>query len=135
MNFRRKEPFDSSFCMALMAMWMAKRLRFHLHFTPTSASWLNLVERWFVLLTDKQLRCGVHRSAEELETAISSYIQHHNKNPNHSSDTKPQIRFSIPSPVFYTNFRLTTLLSRVINGLHIFRECFTVRYGAPSRAP
>jgi hypothetical protein len=45
--------------------WLAKRPRFHLHFTPTSGSWLNLVERWFAALTDKQLRPGVHRSTKE----------------------------------------------------------------------
>jgi len=65
----------------LIRDWLAKRPRFHLHFTPTSASWLNLVERWFAQLTDKQLRRGVHRSTKELETAIRSYIQNHNKNP------------------------------------------------------
>jgi len=65
----------------LIRDWLAKRPRFHLHFTPTSASWLNLVERWFAQLTDKQLRRGVHRSTKELESAISSFIQHHNKNP------------------------------------------------------
>jgi transposase len=61
--------------------WLAKRPRFHLHFTPTSASWLNLVERWFAELTEKQLRRGVHRSTKELESAIRNFIQHHNKNP------------------------------------------------------
>lgn len=61
--------------------WLAKRPRFYLHFTPTSASWLNLVERWFAQLTDKQLRRGVHRSTKELESAIRNFIQHHNKNP------------------------------------------------------
>ena len=61
--------------------WLAKRPRFHLHFTPTSASWLNLVERWFAELTQKQLRRGVHRSTKELESAIRNFIQHHNKNP------------------------------------------------------
>ena len=65
----------------LIRDWLAKRPRFHLHFTLTSASWLNLVERWFALLTEKQLRRGVHRSTKELETAIRNYIQHHNKNP------------------------------------------------------
>jgi transposase len=65
----------------LIRDWLAKRPRFHLHFTPTSASWLNLVERWFALLTDKQLRRGVHRSTKELETAIRNYIQLHNRNP------------------------------------------------------
>lgn len=45
--------------------WKAKGPRFHFHFTPTSASWLNLVERWFALLTEKQLRRGVHRSTND----------------------------------------------------------------------
>jgi transposase len=58
--------------MLLIRDWLAKRPRFHLHFAPTSASRLNLVERWFALLTDKQLRRGVHRSTKELETAIES---------------------------------------------------------------
>jgi transposase len=61
--------------------WLAKRPRFHLHFTPTSASWLNLVERWFAALTEKQLRRGVHRSTKELEDAIRSFIQNHNRDP------------------------------------------------------
>jgi transposase len=65
----------------LIRDWLAKRPRFHLHFTPTSASWLNLVERWFAELTEKQLRRGVHRSTKELESAIRNFILHHNKNP------------------------------------------------------
>jgi transposase len=65
----------------LIRDWLVKRPRFHLHYTPTSASWLNLVERWFALLTEKQLRRGVHRSTKELETAIRAYIHHHNKDP------------------------------------------------------
>jgi transposase len=65
----------------LIRNWLVKRPRFHLHFTPTSASWLNLVERWFALLTEKQLRRGVHRSIRELELAIRSYIEHNNQTP------------------------------------------------------
>jgi len=65
----------------LIRRWLAKRPRFHLHFTPTSASWLNLVERWFATLTEKQLRRGVHRSTVELETAIRYFIEYHNQNP------------------------------------------------------
>jgi transposase len=65
----------------LIRDWLAKRPRFHLHFTPTSASWLNLVERWFALLTEKQLRRGVHRSTKELESAIHRFIKHHNTDP------------------------------------------------------
>jgi transposase len=64
----------------LIQSWRAKRLRFHVHFTPTSASWLNLVERWFALLTERQLRRGVHRSTKELKDA-DSFIQHHNRDP------------------------------------------------------
>ena len=61
--------------------WLAKRPRFHLHFTPTSASWLNRVERWFAELTEKQIRRGVQRSTRELEHAIRGFIDHHNQNP------------------------------------------------------
>jgi transposase len=50
---------------AVIRRWLAKRPRFHLHFTPTGASWLNLVERWFALLTEKQIRRGAHRSTRE----------------------------------------------------------------------
>ena len=60
---------------ALIRNWFAKRPRFHIHFTPTSASWLNLVERWFGLLTEKQLRRGVHQSSAELEAAIYRYLE------------------------------------------------------------
>jgi len=61
--------------------WLAKRPRFVLHFTPTSASWLNLVERWFRELTDKRIRRGVFHSVDELTTAIEAYIEHHNQDP------------------------------------------------------
>lgn len=66
---------------AVIQRWLAKRPRFHLHFTPTSASWLNLVERWFAALTEKQLRRGVHRSTRELETAIEHYLSITNERP------------------------------------------------------
>ena len=52
----------------------------HLHFIPPSSSWLNLVERFFGLLTQKQLKRGVFRSVKELEKAIMSFIEIHNKN-------------------------------------------------------
>ena len=66
---------------ALIQNWFAKRPRFHIHFTPTSASWLNLVERWFGLLTEKQLRRGVHQSSAELEAAIYRYLDVTNEDP------------------------------------------------------
>jgi transposase len=65
----------------LVHRWLAKRPRYHLHFTPTSASWLNLVERWFAALTEKQLRRGAFRSTRELEDAIMRYLEHCNHNP------------------------------------------------------
>ncbi len=61
--------------------WFAKRPRLHLHFTPTYASWINLVERWFAALTEKRLRRGVHRSTRQLEAAIQDYLAVHNDDP------------------------------------------------------
>src|SRR5215469_5424755 len=66
---------------ALIRNWFAKRPRFHLHFTPTSGSWINLVERWFAEITNKRIRRGVFRSVKELEAAIREYIDAHNENP------------------------------------------------------
>lgn len=61
--------------------WLARHSRFHVHFTPTSASWLNQVERWFAQLTEKQIRRGTHRSTVELEQAIRSYLNVYNRDP------------------------------------------------------
>jgi transposase len=61
--------------------WLAKHPRFHFHFTPTSSSWLNLVERWFRELTDKAIRRGVFRSVPELIAAIEAYLAAHNNDP------------------------------------------------------
>lgn len=61
--------------------WFARHPRFHVHFTPTSASWLNLVERWFATLTQKQIRRGTHRSTQQLEKAIRSYLDMSNEDP------------------------------------------------------
>ena len=55
--------------------------RYHLHFTPTYASWLNQVERWFALLTERQIHRGVHRSIKELEAAVAAFIADHNAAP------------------------------------------------------
>ena len=54
--------------------WFARNARFHVHFTPTSASWLNLVERFFALVTERQIKRGTHRSTMELEQAIRAYL-------------------------------------------------------------
>jgi transposase len=61
--------------------WLLKHPRFHLHFTPTSSSWLNLVERWFAELTNRKLRRSAHRNVTELETDIRKWINEWNKNP------------------------------------------------------
>jgi transposase len=66
---------------AAIRSWLAKRPRFHVHFTPTSASWINLVERWFAALTEKQIRRGVHRSVHQLEAAIKNYLALTNASP------------------------------------------------------
>jgi transposase len=61
--------------------WLHRHKRFHLHFTPTSSSWLNLVERWFRDLTDKALRRGSFNSVPELIAAIEEYLNAHNEDP------------------------------------------------------
>jgi len=61
--------------------WLAKHPRFHMHFTPTSASWLNMVERFFRDITTERLRRGVFTSVPDLVKAIDEYIAHHNTNP------------------------------------------------------
>lgn len=64
-----------------VARWLGRHKRFHLHFTPTSSSWLNLVERWFRELTDKALRRGSFNSVPALITAIEDYLDAHNNDP------------------------------------------------------
>ena len=61
--------------------WLAKRPRYHVHFTPTSASWLNQVERFFAEITEKRIRRGAFRSVPALKKAILDYLNHHNQNP------------------------------------------------------
>jgi transposase len=81
---------------ALIHRWLAKHSRFHLHFTPTSSSWLNLVERWFALLTERQLKRGVHRSTQALENAIKHYVKFTNENP------KPFVWTKTPDEILET---------------------------------
>lgn len=65
----------------LVQRWLQRHPRFHVHFTPTSCSWLNMVERFFRDLTEKQLRRGVFRNVEELLGSIGEYIDNHNRKP------------------------------------------------------
>jgi len=68
--------------------WLDAHPRFHMHFTPTYSSWLNQVERWFGLLTDKQLRRGVHKNLQALERDIRAWITQWNDNPQPFTWTK-----------------------------------------------
>ncbi len=61
--------------------WLARHPRFHLHFTPTSSSWLNLIERWFRDLTQQCIRRGSFHAVPELVAAIQNYIENHNQKP------------------------------------------------------
>ena len=61
--------------------WLAAHPRFHVHFIPTSTSWLNMVERWFAELTTKKLRRGTHTSVRQLNTDIRAWIDTWNDNP------------------------------------------------------
>jgi transposase len=71
-----------------VATWLGAHPRFHMHFTPTYSSWLNQVERWFGLLTDKKLRRGAHRSIQALEKDIRDWIANWNDNPKPFAWTK-----------------------------------------------
>jgi transposase len=61
--------------------WLERHPRFHLHFIPTSSSWLNLVERFFAEITRKRIRRGVFKSVLDLEVAIYRYLAEHNERP------------------------------------------------------
>lgn len=68
--------------------WLARHPRFHVHFTPTGSSWINQVERWFGLLTDKLICRGVHTSVQALESDIHDWIDTWNENPRLFTWTK-----------------------------------------------
>src|ERR1017187_8583580 len=74
--------------------WLDKHPRFHVHFTPTSSSWLNQVERWFGLLTERLLRRGVHKSVRQLERDILAWVDTWNEDPRPSSGRNPQKKSS-----------------------------------------
>src|SRR5439155_1271103 len=108
--------------------WLARHPRFHVHFTPTGASWINLVERWFAALTEKQLRRGVHRSTRELESAIRRYVELTNAHPSRSSGPRPPMRSSRASRGFVSE-SLTQDTSRAPRCL------LRLRAAAPVRPP
>jgi transposase len=61
--------------------WLLRHTRFHLHFTPTGASWMNLVEAWFSVFTRKRLKRSAHRSTRDLEQTIRDYLETNNADP------------------------------------------------------
>ncbi len=87
--------------------WLAKHPRFHMHFTPTSASWVNLVERFFRDITEEQIRRGVFHSVDELKAAIMQYLEHRNANPKtYRWTASPE---TIPAKVTKAKEKLGTL--------------------------
>ena len=76
----------------IVKKWLLAHQRFHIHFVPTSSSWLNLVERWFGLLAEKQIKRGVHTSVDELEACIGNYLEKTNAEPKPFMWTKPADR-------------------------------------------
>ena len=92
----RRQPGDNHIVMDNYAThktpkvkaWLARRPHYHAHFTPTSASWINQVERWFAELARKRLRRGVYTSVRQLEADIRAFIDRHNQNPRPFKWTK-----------------------------------------------
>jgi transposase len=99
---------------ALVRGWLQKRPRYHLHFIPTDASWLNQLERWFVLLTQRQIKRGSHTSVQEVEAAIWEFITIHNQQPKPFRWTKlaDQIVASIALRHFHPRRSRTSYLCK-----------------------
>ncbi len=72
----------------MIRRWLQQRPRYHLHFTPTHSSWLNQVERWFGLLSQRQIKRGSHTSVAKLERAIAAFIEASNASPKPFTWTK-----------------------------------------------
>ena len=85
--------------------WLTRHPRFHIHFTPTSSSWINQVERWFGYLTDQLIRRGNHTSAQALEADIRNWVQGWNQNP------KPFIWTKTAEQILESLGRLLTRIS------------------------
>ena len=90
--------------------WLAKHPRFKLHFTPTSASWLNLVERFFAEITRRRIRRGVFTSVADLKEAIHDYLERHNANP------KPFVWTKTAKVILAKERRALDALERVKDG-------------------
>jgi transposase len=90
--------------------WLKRHRRFHMHFIPTSSSWLNLVERWFREITDKRIRRGVFQSVEQLIAAIQAYIEDHN------SDPKPFVWTAKAQDILEKVGRARAVLNKIASG-------------------
>jgi len=90
--------------------WLGRHRRFHMHFIPTSSSWLNLVERWFREITDKRIRRGVFRSVEQLIAAIQAYIDENN------SDPKPFVWTANAKDILEKVGRARAVLDKIASG-------------------
>jgi transposase len=131
----------------LIKRWLARHPRFHVHFTPTHGSWLNLVERWFALLMDRALRRGSHLGVVALENAIREFIDAHNEDPKPFVWTKTadQILENIRdfaqrtldvhgSKTYFLNFRDMTLAGARAASCASIQTCTSARR-ATSRLP
>ena len=96
-----------------MKAWLARHPRFKLHFTPTSASWMNLVERFFAQITGRRIRRGVFTSVAELVAAIQDYLDHHNGAP------KPFVWIKKASAILEKEARARNKLDAVKSGKHL----------------
>jgi transposase len=85
--------------------WLGRHPRFHVHFTPTGSSWMNQVERWFGLLTDKLIRRGVHTSVHALENDIREWIATWNDNPRPFTWTKTADEILNSLAIYLTNLK------------------------------
>jgi transposase len=90
---------------AKVRAWLAARPRYHVHYTPTYASWLNQVERWFALITQQSIRRGSVQSVRELITNINHYVDHYNRS------TRPFIWTATADSILAKVRRLTSLIS------------------------
>jgi hypothetical protein len=108
-----------------VTQWLAAHPRFNPHFTPTSASWLNMVERFFGRITEDRIRCGVFKSLAELESAIMAYLDQHNANP------KPFVWTKSAGEILEKVARATQALESVhqipLPGMTVWGSCWSPR--------
>ena len=117
----------SAYSTPQIKAWLAhkNRRRWHLHPTPTSSSWLNLVERWFKELTDKRLRRGIFTSVADLTDAITTWAEHWNENP------KPFVWKATAEDIIAKVQRGRETLHQIKSQTEHYRGCAPARRGMP----